>query len=399
MKRKRRLLWLGANLCRLLLSVTFVFSGVVKLIDPRGTQYRIEDYAVAFNVYTFLPRGGELLLAVGLALLEFFIGFNLFFGIRRRGTTRMALVLLLILTPLTLYLALTNAVADCGCFGDIVRLTNWQTFAKNVVLLMATIVAMVNYRRLTRFITERNQWVVSLYAAVFAIFLAMYSIHYLPVIDFRPYCIGTNLPKAIEDDFSGHNPEPRYLDFMIQTTEGEDITMQWLGQPGYKFLLVAPWLEIADDGSTDQVNAIYDYCLQQGYPFLALTASMEESIKRWKDLTGAEYDFAQADGTLLKTIIRSSPGLILFRDGVIYNKWSCNSLPDETLLTAPLDETKLGQMQRKSRVRSAYHLLLWFVLPLLIWTLIDRVWIGSKLYRWHKMRKEGRDARKKEKDK
>ena len=391
MKRRRRLLWLGINLCRLLLSVTFVFSGVVKLIDPRGTQYKIEDYAMAFGLYDLMPQGVSLLLSVVLAMIEFYIGFNLFFGIRRRTTSRMALALLCLMTPITLYLAMTNAVADCGCFGDAIKLTNWQTFWKNVILLVSAVVVMLNYRILTRFITERNQWMLSMYGIVFAIFLAIYNIRYLPVIDFRPYRIGTDLPKAIEEDFTGVNEEPRYLDFIIQTFQGEDITMEWLQQPGYKFMLVAPWVENADDGSADKVNAVFDYCRAQGYPFLAVTSSLEESVDRWKDLTGAEYDFAQADGTMLKTVIRSNPGLLLFHDGVIYNKWSCNDLPDETQLTKPLEGQRLGQMQRRSRAHSSYRLLLWFTLPLLLFTLIDRIWVGNKFYRHHRWERKLKD--------
>ena len=388
MKDRKRIAWLGINSCRLLLALTFVFSGVVKLIDPRGTQYKIEDYTVAFGLSDYMPHALPLMLAVALALLEFYLGFNLLFGIRRRTTTRMALALLLVMTPITLYLALTNAVSDCGCFGDALRLTHWQTFAKNVVLLLASVVVVLRYRQLTRFITERNQWMLSLYALVFAFSLAMYCIHYLPVMDFRPYRIGTDLPKAIERDFSGETETPVYLDFIIQSMDGEDITLTWLEQPGYKFLLVAPRLEDADDSAMDQINSIYDYCQQQGYPFLAVTSSMDESIARWKDLTGAEYDFARADGVLLKTMIRSNPGLILFHDGVIYNKWPNTRLPQPERLVEPLEQMKLGQMQERSRMRSVYHLLLWFILPLLLWTLIDRIWVGSKLYKRYKIHKE-----------
>lgn len=383
-KRAKQARWLAINLCRLIISLTFLFSGAVKLIDPRGTQYKIEDYAVAFGLSSYMPHSLPLILAIGLALLEFYVGFCLFFGIRRRTTTRMALALVLVMTPITLYLALTNAVPDCGCFGDVLRLTNWQTFAKNVGLLVAAIVVVCYSRRLTRFITERNQWMLSLYALAFAFFLAMYSIRYLPVMDFRPYRIGIDLPRAIEEDFSGKNEEPVYLDFILQTTEGDDITMEWLEKPGYKFLLVAPWLEMADDSSMDRINAICDYCQEHGYSFLAATSSVEKSISRWKDLTGAEYDFVQADATLLKTMIRSNPGLILFHDGVIYNKWPNTNLPKDEQLTAPLEGHTLGQMQEKSRMTSVYHLLLWFVLPLLIWTLIDRIWVGRKFYKYRK---------------
>lgn len=385
-KRKRQLRWLAANLCRLLLFVTFVFSGVVKLIDPRGTQYKIEDYAVAFGVYDWLPADLPLALAFALAMLEFYLGFNLFFGIRRRTTTRLALCLMLVMTPVTLWLALTNAVGDCGCFGDAVHLTNWQTFGKNLLLLLAAVLTVRNYRLLTRFITERNQWLLSLYAMVFALFLGLYNIRHLPVIDFRPYRIGTDLPQAMMAEWEGESREMHYADFALQTMDGEDITLEWLGQPGYKFLLVAPFLEQADDGTMDRINALYDYCQQQGYPFLAVTSSLAESIDRWKDLTGAEYEFVLCDGTMLKTVIRSNPGLLLLHDGVVYQKWASADLPEVSEQMEPLERQRLGQMQYRSRLQSVNRLVLWFVLPLLLWTLVDRIWVGRKFYERRKIR-------------
>lgn len=390
-KRKKQAKWLLANLCRLLLFVTFIFSGVVKLIDPRGTQYKIEDYAVALGVHEWMPSWTSLAIALALAMLEFYLGFNLFFGIRRRTTTRFALCLMLVMTPFTLWLALTNAVGDCGCFGDAVHLTNWQTFAKNVVLLLAAMIAACYYRMLTRFITERNQWLLSLYAMVFALFLGLYNIRHLPVIDFRPFSIGTDMPKAMMDEWQSENLEQmHYADFVLQTMEGEDITMEWLMEPGYKFLMVAPFLEQADDGTMDRINALYDYCRQQGYPFLAVTSSLAESIDRWKDLTGAEYEFALCDGTMLKTVIRSNPGLLLFQDGVIYQKWASADLPDVSLDSQPLEQSELGRMQSRTRLQAVNRLVMWFVLPLFLWTLIDRIWVGRKFYRRRKWRK-GRD--------
>ena len=384
-KIAKQIRWLGVNLCRLLLSVTFLFSGLVKLIDPRGTQYKLEDYAVGLGLPSFDSPLLPLALAVMLALMEFYIGFNLFFGIRRRTTSRLALSLLLVMTPLTLYLALTNVVSDCGCFGDALHLTHWQTFWKNVVLLIATLVVVCYYRKLTRFISERNQWLLSLYALVFALFLALYNIRYLPVIDFRPYRVGTDLPKAMMEEWENGSGEMKYADFSIQTLAGEDITLDWLSEPGYKFLLVAPWLEMADDGHMDHINALYDYCKEYGYPFLGLTSSVPESIDRWKDLTGAEYDFAQADGTMLKTIIRSNPGLLLLHDGVIYQKWPASRLPVIEDATVPLEQTHLGKLQTRSHMLTLNRLMLWFLLPLVLWTIIDRLWVGRKFYQRHKI--------------
>ena len=373
------------NICRFILGATFVFSGFVKAVDPLGTYYKIQDYLTAFGMQQLLPDIVPLILSVLLATIEFGVGVHLLLGIKRRATTRLALLIMLVMTPLTFYLALTNPISDCGCFGDALVLTNWQTFGKNVVLLVAAIVVVKYYRKLTRFITERNQWLLSLYALVFALFLAIYNIRHLPVIDFRPYYVGVDLPKAIEAEWERGDGEMQYLDFGFQSLEGEDITFDWIGQQGYKFLLVTPWLEQADDGPMDKINALYDYCQEHGYPFLALTSSLPESIDRWKDLTGAEYDFALADGTMLKTIIRSNPGLLLMRDGVIYQKWAASDIPNVVDLTTPLEENRLGQMQVHSRIQTIWKLFLWFFLPILLWTLIDRIWVGHTFYERYKI--------------
>ena len=128
------------NLCRLLLAAVFILSGFVKAVDPRGTQYKIEDYAQALGLDQLLSSTAALIMSVGLSAIEFCLGIFLLFAIRRRLVSRLALLMLAVMTPLTLWLALTNPISDCGCFGDALVLTNWQTFLKNVVLLVAAIV-------------------------------------------------------------------------------------------------------------------------------------------------------------------------------------------------------------------------------------------------------------------
>ena len=172
---------------RFVLALTYLFSGVVKLIDPRGTQYKIEDYAAAFGTTNLMPEWLPLVLACVLGVIEFLIGIYLFFGIRRRLATSVSICFLLIMTPLTFYLALKNPVSDCGCFGDALVLSNWQTFAKNVVLLILSIIALRYYKLMPHFITKKNQWMVALYSFVFAVLFASYNLWRLPVIDFRPY--------------------------------------------------------------------------------------------------------------------------------------------------------------------------------------------------------------------
>jgi triosephosphate isomerase len=166
-----------------------------------------------------------------------------------------------------------------------------------------------------------------------------------------------------------------YADLFIEDIdEDEDITEQMLNDKGYTFLLIAPHIEQADDSQFDELNLMYDYSRDHGYPFYCLTASSQKAIDRWSDMTGAEYPFCQTDDITLKTIIRSNPGLVLIKDGVIIRKWSHNALPDETELSGKLEDIELGQLPSDNAAGKILWVLTWFVLPLVLLTIADRLW-------------------------
>jgi len=148
------------NVCRLLLATTFILSGFVKAVDPKGTAYKITDYLQAMHLSGMVSETGTLLMSVLLSGLEFCIGIFLLFAIRRQLSSRLCVVLMLLMTPLTLWLALENPVSDCGCFGDALVLTNWQTFWKNVVLLVMAVIVAWKPKLMFRFVSESNQWIV-----------------------------------------------------------------------------------------------------------------------------------------------------------------------------------------------------------------------------------------------
>lgn len=352
----------------MVLALTYLFSGVVKLIDPRGTQYKIEDYGAAFGLSSVMPESLPLVLACILGIIEFLMGIYLFFGIRRRLASTVSICFLLVMTPLTLYLALKNPVSDCGCFGDALVLTNWQTFAKNVVLLVFSIIALRFYKLMPHFAPKKLQWVVALCALVFAALFVSYNLWRLPVIDFRPYHVGADIRQAWYDDQQGFGqfvttfimekdgvqkefaledyPDSTWTlidtkttqieptkrtgvgDLLIQDAEtGEDITLQILEDQAWTLLLIAPYLEKADDGVMGELLALYDFCKETGCRFYCLTSSGEEAIANWTEMTGAEYPFCHADAVVLKTMIRSNPGLMLLHDGKVMRKWPSTDLP------------------------------------------------------------------------
>ena len=370
------------NCCRILLAVVFIFSGFVKAVDPLGTQYKIEDYLTALHIGGFLPGIVTLALSVALAMTEFCLGIFLLFAIRRRFTTRMVLLFMAVMTPLTLWLALTNPISDCGCFGDAIVLTNWQTLWKNVILLAAAIVVVRWPKEMFRFVSEPNQWIVINYSALFSLGVSLWSLYDLPQFDFRPYHIGTDLRQGWNKMMEGN--ESPYADFFIERSDdGSDITEEVLADSSYTFLLVAPRLEDADDSRLDLINELYEYSLEQGYGFYCLTASLETGQEQWRDMTGAEYPFCWTDAIVLKTIIRSNPGLLLLHDGIVVQKWSHNNLPviEPAMTTKPLWQLPYGNMPANSVPGKIAKILLWFVLPLLLLTIADRLWTWTKWVR------------------
>lgn len=397
-----------ANVCRFLLGGVFIFSGFVKAVDPLGSQYKIQDYLEAFQMASWFPSFFPLLAGIVLSAIEFSVGVFLFLGIRKTTATWLALLLMICMTPLTFYLALANPVSDCGCFGDAWVLTNWQTFWKNVVLLIAAISVFKWKSLIIRFITIKMEWLISLYTFLFVFALSFYCLVKLPILDFRPYKIGESIregmaipvgakPTVFESVFvlekNGEKKEfalenypdstwkfietrtvvkekgyePPIHDFsMMDMESGEDITEHVLADKGYTFLLVAHRIEEADDSNIDLINEIYDYSVEHGYQFYCLTSSPDNQIELWKDKTGAEYPFCLMDDITLKTMIRSNPGLMLMKDGVVLNKWSDGELPDEYALTDKLEKINLGMQKPRSDSRTIGYVCLWFIAPLLL---------------------------------
>ena len=443
----------AVNIARLILAVVLILSGFVKAVDPLGTQYKIDDYLLAMNMGGVVPSIVTLVASVALSAMEFSLGIFLLFAIRRRLVSRVVVVMMGIMTLLTLWLALANPISDCGCFGDAIVLTNWQTLLKNVVLLTAAIIVARWPLEMFRFVSRSNQWIVINYTILFIIGISAWSLYYLPQFDFRPYHIGASIREGMEmpegaeqpqfettfilekngerreftldnypdstwtfidsrtvqtsegfvppiHDFSivlcGETPEHQETPELSETLERletpeyqesqeyqEDITEEVLSDTSYTFLLVAPYLDKADDSRLDLINELYEYSLEHGYRFYCLTASAKSQQDMWREMTGADYPFCQTDDVTLKTIIRSNPGMVLLKDGRVIRKWSHNDLPqlDSEQFTLPLHRLEIGQMPEDSVPGKIVKLLLWFVLPLALLTIADRLWMWTRWVR------------------
>ena len=428
----QRLLKMIVNLCRIIVAVTFIFSGFVKAIDPIGTQYKLQDYLGAIGMAGILPNWTLLAVAVFLAAIEFCIGIFLLFAIQRRLISKLTVAFMAFMTMVTVWIVVADPVKDCGCFGDALHLTNTETLIKNIVLLVCSLAIMYRPLAMFRFVSKSNQWIVTNYTIVFILVSSGLSLYYLPIFDFRPYHIGVNIPRGMEIPKGAKLPQFKTTFIMekngqrkeftldnypdaswkfidsktVQTSEGYippihdfsitdnktglDLTNSVLSHKGYTFLLIAPHLETADDSNFGDIDRLYEYAQSYDIPFYCLTASTTKAIKRWIDLTGAEYPFCITDEAVLKTIIRSNPGLLLLKDGTIINKWSHNNLPNEAKLSRPISQSSLGKMPKDNVPAKILEIVLWFILPLTLLTLADRLWAWSK---WVRL-KEQKDKQK-----
>jgi uncharacterized membrane protein YphA (DoxX/SURF4 family) len=400
------------EICRVFLGLVFVFSGFVKAVDPWGSAYKNLEYFLAFGLQKF--DAVAIPFAFFQIAVEFGLGICLLLGVYRRYTSLLSLVFMLIMTPLTLYLAIANPITDCGCFGDALVITNWQTFFKNLFLLTAAFVVFFWYRSITAFFSYKSYSVVSLWILIFILGVSSYCYTYLPLLDFRPYKPGANISQLMEipedaepavyettliyskngknkaftiDNYPKEGEgwtfvdskskllkkgyEPPIHDFSITTENGDDITADVLSNPSYTFLLIAHRLEDANDTNADKINEIYDFSKIYGYDFYALTSSLSAEIKEWTNNTGAEYPFCAMDDIPLKTIIRSNPGLLLIKDGIIINKWPNKRLPGTAELANALEESELGKIPVKHNSLKVLTLALILVVPLLLIFWVD----------------------------
>lgn len=364
-KTKSLVLNVAVNVCRLLLAVTFIFSGFVKANDPLGTVYKLEDYVHAMAWFT-LPDTFLLGCAVLLAFFEFMLGVSILFGMKRKTTSIVTVVFMVLMTLLTIYIVIANPVKDCGCFGDVLILSNGATLAKNIVLLGAAVLVNRYYRLQKDFLGDAMKWLVAFVALCFIIGYAVYCIICLPVLDFRPYKVGTNLREAVMSgqqkfdvkiiyekdgqtlELSAEDEDPdstwTYVetrrtemaaenlataDFYVADADGEDVTEDILLADGNTLLLIIPNLMNADEGCVDKVNELYDYVQEKGWGFYCLTSSEDKQAQMyWNDHTGAEYPYYIAEERMLKTVVRGQPGLVLLQDGIIVKKWGNYNLPN-----------------------------------------------------------------------
>jgi len=356
-------------LCRYIVGFVFIYSGFVKGIDPLGSTYKFTEYFTVAHV-EFLSSF-SLVFSILLSTAEFTIGMALVLGLRMRATAWAVLAFMSFFTALTLVLAFFNPVSDCGCFGDAIKLTNWQTFEKNIVLMVFVLVIFILRKKYKNKYKVIGEWVTLGIIAFGFLMVVRYSYYHLPVIDFLPYKTGTDIrasmaipdgkPKdeykttlyykkdGVVKEFSMDNYpwkdttwkwvdtktvlvkegyKPPIHDFRIIDPEGEDITDHILSDNGYSFLLIAYDLKKTNQGALERIAPLTASCAKGKCSFYAITASPQSEIQKFQEKAGMNFRFCHADETTLKTMIRSNPGLMLVKEGTILGKWAYRDWPD-----------------------------------------------------------------------
>ncbi|MDT8401519.1 MAG: DoxX family protein [Bacteroidales bacterium] len=357
------------NVSRYITGIVFIFSGLVKGIDPMGSMYKFIDYFTAFNLDALEPLAYTL--GIILCTAEFIIGFAIFSGIRIRLAAWGMLIFMLGFTPLTLYLAIANPVADCGCFGDAIHLTNWQTFYKNIIISIFVVVVFVNRNNYRTVSFSRYEWLaISIITVAFVLFTT-YNYRNLPVIDFRPYHVGANIPEkmtipegaptneyettltyeknGVQKEFTLENYpsgdtawvfvdsrsrlvkkgyEPPIHDFSLVTPDGQDLTDIILNDQGYSFLMLSINLSEADADLIDKGIESGLECQDKGISFYILTAASSSIIDNYKDIFNIFY----LDETTMKTIVRANTCFMVIHEGTITKKWAGSDLPKKNEL-------------------------------------------------------------------
>lgn len=343
---------------RVLCGAVFIFSGWVKAIDPWGTVFKFNDYNQALGVsfpHELIVAGAFLLAAV-----EFALGVMLLTGAFKRLSAWALAGFMAVMTPLTAWIYFTDPVADCGCFGDALIISNGATFAKNLVLLAAAVLLVLWNRRVKGIVKPAIQWVVLIFSLVYPLVLSLYGYTVQPLVDFRPFAVGEPVSDAASV------PEPRYIyskggveqafvadslpgddewtfvrreepaknakgsEIAILDADGDDITVDLMDESANGMMLLCVSEPAAHGISRSHMaNQLYTYLDYRDIPMVAVVAS--DSIDAWAAMVGAQYPVYFADDTDIKTLVRGNAALVYVRNDTVQWKYSLYSIDPELL--------------------------------------------------------------------
>lgn len=353
------------HIARILVAVTFIFSGFVKLIDPLGSAYKFQDYFAAdvLNMEFLSPYA--LPFSVLLILAEIMLGITLLIGFKPKITVWSLLILTLVFLFLTWYSAYYNKVNDCGCFGDAIKLTPWETFYKNVVLIGLIILLLFNLKHIKPIFSKNLVKWISLGSLMVFMFITYYVLQHLPLIDFRPYAIGKNIPEGMTIPEGAK--QDVYEDTWVYKVNGEDKEYSTAEKPweiegatfvdrktvllekGYEVpihdftmerdgvdfteflmqkeklvLIVMHNLNKTEKSLLPKIKEFSTKAFQEGYDVYAMSSNKEEDYLKLKKKYDFDFDVLFCDDITLKTMVRANPGIMILDKGTITGKWNAN---------------------------------------------------------------------------
>ncbi len=369
--------------------MVFILSGFLKGVDPLGFAYKLGDYFRAFGLDFMEPLA--LPLSFVMCAAELFIGLLLLYNTLPRFGAWAVLLFMAFFTPLTLYIAIFNPVTDCGCFGDAFIISNWETFLKNVPLFGMAIILFYHRRKLDSGLSPAQNFGAASFLLVVSFLPSVHGYTQLPLMDFRPYSIGSNIPYNMstppgapvdvyktllyyqkdgvvqefgEDNFPWQDTTWKFVEsksilleqgyvppitsFVITDLDGMDVTEEIIHAQGYYLLAVSYRLDRSNPRVVARLNEIYFKAREQGIAFASVTASSYDAIEQFVGQTGAAYPFLQADEVTLKTIIRSNPGLVLLKGGTVIGLWHYNNLPDASHFEGNLEAEQFTLARRST---------------------------------------------------
>ena len=358
--RKSSLTWILRILCGGL----FIFSGFVKAIDPWGTIFKFDEYLSALG----LPNWpGVVVTAVfGLCAIEFVVGCFLLLGCFRKSCPIVAGIIMCLMVPLSLWLWIKNPIAECGCFGDALIISNQLTFIKNIILSGGIGVLIFYNTKAICLITPAFQWLAVVASGLFILIMEIFGYNFQPLLDFRNYPVGTSLyahDNELNDDFKyifvyqkngvsqefsienipeesegwefverrDLNPETKILDnntglHVFDIESEEDITQNAINNNGKQLIVMIPEIEKVSPSTTWKLNALFDWCSAHDVTMEGIVAGSKEEIDRWEDLSMASYPIYLSDDTLIKEIVRGNPGIVYLENNIIIWKTSLYSM-------------------------------------------------------------------------
>lgn len=365
------------NFSRIFVGVLFIFSGLIKANDTLGFGYKLEEYFDVFHLSFFSPFATGI--AMLLCVMEIALGALLLFGFWNRKVSTGLLGIIIFFTFLTFVSAAFKVVTSCGCFGDAIPLTPWQSFSKDLVLLLLIVYLFIHRDKILPVTSSDTLQKITLIAVIAGSFMfTLYTYNYLPVLDFLPYKVGVSLPDAMkipagavpdqyqivyklknkvtgaakemnDKDYlkSGiwkdtnweiigdpvqtlvkKGYEPKIKDLIISDASGTNYTKELIENPYYNLVIVAYNLNGTNEQAIGKLNALtLDITEQYNTRVVLLTSNSAQDAAAFSKRNKFLAEIFYADAVPLKSMVRANPGILLLKNGFVINKWSYQSMP------------------------------------------------------------------------